>query len=633
MQRSRASSTSSGRVSHSQTPNQQQQQQQQHQQQQQQPLEALKIIVIHPGSQYLRIGRAADLNPLTLLHAVAYRCHNNDNNDAALQPHHDPLLPPLDNATNAGGKLQTEFEEQRLAVSRMLQHCIVDEQNRLRVATPPQQLAHFNRSSVAEQVTPSEADEDTDTEDANVLYDEQILRLTAAEARNYDIHFPIQRGELNVHAGRGGSLQATLSHVERIWTHALEQRLGIARRDLTTHSAVLVVNDVYVRRHLREQMTLLLQRMGFQRCFLVQDSVASTYGAGLGYGCVVDIGAQKTSIACIEDGISQLDARVRLNYGGGDIDQVLLMLLRKCGFPYRECSVETSYADAHLLDELKQRFCHLHANVCGAQEQQFTLRNEAGKWLRYTLQLGDEVIMAPLSLFHTELLNITGKTRAVHTQQSAQEQYDCEDCFDGEYLKETGRRNGVRTGDLSLLPAVKSGPQQLANIITADDDDMLIVVDQDETTVSSNSNSQQQQQQHHHHHQQQQQQQLQSKSSNSWFYNVGGQVVPLDQAVIRAIGRCLSYETRRKMFGAILLVGSSAKLRGLAAWLEQRISQQVPPGVEVNVFTKGMDVGMVAWKGAAIMSVLESARELWISQREWQRYGLRILRERSPFLW
>ncbi|EDW66195.2 actin-related protein 8 [Drosophila virilis] len=610
MQRSRASSTSSGRAPHQQPPSQ--------------PLEAPKIIIIHPGSQHLRIGRAADLNPLTMLHAVAYRRSAQLSDNA---PHHDPLLPPLESVH--AGRLQSEFEEQRLAVSRLLQHCVVDEQNRLRVATPPQQLAHFNRSSVAEQVPPPVPAEQHNNwhSEAPMLYDEQILRLSARDAHNYDIHFPIRRGELHVHGERGGSLQATLSHLERIWSYALEQRLGIALRDLGTHSAVLVVNDVYVRRHLREAMTLLLQRLGFQRCFLVQDSVAATYGAGIGYGCVVDIGAQKTSIACIEDGISQLDARVRLSYGGGDIDQVLLMLLRKCGFPYRECCVERSYVDAQLLDELKERFCHLNANVCGAQEKHFTLRQPHGQWVRYTLQVGDEAIMAPLALFHTELLNITGKTRAVHTQQSAQEQYDCEDCFDAEYLRETGRRNGVRAGDLSMVGNAPTAKPAAQLPITADDEE-LIVVDQDETTLSSNSNSQQQQQQ-----QQQKQEQPLPKSSNSWYYNPGGQVVSLDQAVIRAIGRCGSYETRRKMFGAILLVGSSAKLRGLAAWLEQRISQQVPAGLEVNVFSKGMDVGMVAWKGAAIMSVLESARELWITQREWQRYGLRILRERSPFLW
>ncbi|EDW05928.1 actin-related protein 8 [Drosophila mojavensis] len=615
MQRSRASSTSSGRATQIQQPTTQ-------------PLEAPKIIVIHPGSQHLRIGRAADLNPLTILHAVAYRRVPQD----GVAPYHDPLLPPLDSLNPT--RLQAEFEEQRLAVSRLLQNCVVDEANRLRVATPPQQLAHFNRSSVAEPVPPPVPPEEHANwhSEAPLLFDEQILRLNASDAENYDIHFPIQRGELNVHGGKGGSLQSTLSHLEHIWSYALEQCLGISLRDLCTHSAVLVVNDVYVRRHLREAMTLLLQRMGFQRCFLVQDSVAATYGAGIGYGCVVDIGAQKTSIACIEDGISQLDARVRLNYGGGDIDQVLLMLLRKCGFPYRECCVEQSYVDAQLLDELKERFCHLNANVCGAQEKHFTLRQLHGQWVRYTIQVGDEAIMAPLALFHTELLNITGKTRAVHTQQSAQEQYDCEDCCDAEYLRETGRRNGVRAGDMSIMgnssvPILNSAkPPQLP--ITADDEE-LIVVDQDETTVSSNSNSQQQQQQQ----QQQSLQQQHPKSSNSWYFNAGGQIVSLDQAVIRSIGRCGSYETRRKMFGAILLVGSSAKMRGLAAWLEQRISQQVPPGLEVNVFSKGMDVGMVAWKGAAIMSVLESARELWITQTEWQRYGLRILRERSPFLW
>ncbi|XP_017085639.1 actin-related protein 8 isoform X2 [Drosophila eugracilis] len=606
MQRSRASSTSSGRLPAPPPVGLPQPQAQ--------PLEAPKIIVIHPGSQHLRIGRAADLNPLTILHAVAYRRRQVDGD----RPYHDPLLPPLDNVNTA---MMVEFEEQRLAVSRILQHCVVDEKKRLRVATPPQQLAHFNRSSQAEKVPQPSNQSSEDQQpwldrEASVLFDDKILRLGALDARDYDIHFPMQRGELNVHKEKGGSLQASLQHLERIWSFALETRLKIPLRELGSHCAVLVVNDVYVRRYLREFMTLLLQRLGFRRCFLVQDSVASTYGAGVGYGCVVDIGAQKTSIACIEDGISQLDARVRLPYGGGDLDQVLLLLLRKCGFPYRECNVQESYVDAHLLDELKEKFCHLNVSVCGAQEKHFNIRKQNGQWLRYTIQVGDEAIMAPLALFHTELLNITGRTRVVCTQQAAQDQYDCEDCFDAEYLKETGRKNGVRGGEtLSLTSGPGSLPRpQLP--VTADDEE-LIVVDQDE----ANSNCQPQQV-------------PQTAERHLNYHNGHGQVLPLDQAVIQAINRLTSYETKRKMFGSILLVGSSAKLPGLAAWLEHRISQQIQPtGTEVNVFTKGMDAGMVAWKGAAIMSVLESARELWISQHDWQRYGLRILRERSPFLW
>lgn len=221
--RSRASSTSSGRVSHSQP--------QPPSQFQSQPLEAPKIIIIHPGSQHLRIGRAADLNPLTMLHAVAYRRTTVEEKERGQDcPHHDPLLPPLDNVNLS--KLQLEFEEHRLSVSRILQNCIVDEQNRLRVATPPKQLAHFNRSSVAEKIPPpiSEEYNNWNTEESSVLYDEHILRLSASEARNYDIYFPIQRGELNVHKGKGDPCRrhsriwrgSGHMHWSNVWAYHLE---------------------------------------------------------------------------------------------------------------------------------------------------------------------------------------------------------------------------------------------------------------------------------------------------------------------------------------------------------------------------------------------------------------------------
>lgn len=48
---------------------------------------------------------------------------------------------------------------------------------------------------------------------------------------------------------------------------------------------------------------------------------------------------------------------------------------------------------------------------------------------------------------------------------------------------------------------------------------------------------------------------------------------------------------------------------------------------------KEMDPGMTAWKGAAILSCLESAQELWIGRQEWERTGVRVLRERAPFMW
>ena len=41
-----------------------------------------------------------------------------------------------------------------------------------------------------------------------------------------------------------------------------------------------------------------------------------------GYACVVDVGDQKTSVSCVEDGISHQNTRIHLDYGGSDITQV-----------------------------------------------------------------------------------------------------------------------------------------------------------------------------------------------------------------------------------------------------------------------------------------------------------------------
>jgi actin-related protein 8 len=53
-----------------------------------------------------------------------------------------------------------------------------------------------------------------------------------------------------------------------------------------------------------------------------QDHVAATYGAGLGFACVVDVGHSKTSVSCVEDGISQTSTRIRLRYGGGNLTNI-----------------------------------------------------------------------------------------------------------------------------------------------------------------------------------------------------------------------------------------------------------------------------------------------------------------------
>lgn len=48
----------------------------------------------------------------------------------------------------------------------------------------------------------------------------------------YNIHWPVVRGQLNVHAGPGGSLTAVLADLEAIWGHVIQKQLDIPLKDL-----------------------------------------------------------------------------------------------------------------------------------------------------------------------------------------------------------------------------------------------------------------------------------------------------------------------------------------------------------------------------------------------------------------
>lgn len=77
-------------------------------------------------------------------------------------------------------------------------------------------------------------------------------------------------------------------------------------------------------------------------------------------------------------------------------------------------------------------------DICGSQEKSFRIHQRNKITTQYTIQVGDECVVAPLSLFNTELMNITGTGKLAKVQKPARQQPDPEDCFDAEYLRETG---------------------------------------------------------------------------------------------------------------------------------------------------------------------------------------------------
>lgn len=548
------------------------------------------IIVIHPGSLYIRMGRASDLIPVKSLHCIARR------RKPGGTVYKDPFIPPAVVRTK---ELVEEMEECRLQISHSLQSCMQSNGAR-RYATPPQQIAAFNRRSAAEDI--EETTPDWLKFNSDTIVGDQVLNLNPDDS--FNVHFPYKRGDLNVHSGVSGSLSSVLTDLVTIWRWMIQFKLGIPITDLEKYRCVLLIPDIYKRGHLKHLVSVILNELGFGNCFLVQESVGATFGAGLGYACVVDVGDQKTAVSCVEDGISHKTTRLRMDYGSGDVCQTLAWLVQKSAFPYTQWN-EKLPQDAMLMRTLYQDFCHINLDVCGPQEKYFTVHKPGTDVKRYTLQVGDECIISPLAMFNTDLLSITGpKNTQTQTAQSS----DPEDPFDAEYLRETGRKkeNAEGGGGVADITGGYDGNIEIQQSGNADED---IVVDALEVPVAEGLNL------------------------------APEQILGLDAAVLKSIDRCPNEELKRKMYASILIVGGGIKIQGLTKWLQNKLALQIPylyrsDQIDNVVCPKDTDPAATAWKGAAIMSCLESSNELWIKQSEWRNmHGVKILRERAPFIW
>jgi actin-related protein 8 len=90
------------------------------------------------------------------------------------------------------------------------------------------------------------------------------------------------------------------------------------------YSVILVLPDFYEKTYTREMCHLILVTMGFKQLCVqqvrksdsrishaesLQESICATFGSGISNACVIDIGAVKTSIACVDEGMVIPDSR------------------------------------------------------------------------------------------------------------------------------------------------------------------------------------------------------------------------------------------------------------------------------------------------------------------------------------
>jgi len=220
------------------------------------------------------------------------------------------------------------------------------------------------------------------------------LRIPEQSRPRYRLYWPVRYGSFNEKDYNNRNM---LEHdFFLILEHSIKVELEMRhKRDWTQFSCVFIIPDLYEKVMVGRILEELIRDFGFQRVCFLQESTAATFGGGFATACIVDIGAQKTSISCVEDGMVMEDSRINLKYGGYDVTETFAKMMLFDRFNYSDFNLMRRH-DFLLAEELKERFTTMSDENVSVQLFDFHLRAFEQKTRKYSFKIYDEGVLAPM---------------------------------------------------------------------------------------------------------------------------------------------------------------------------------------------------------------------------------------------
>ncbi|KAF9438414.1 actin-like protein arp8 [Entomortierella beljakovae] len=648
-----------------------------------------KIIVIHPGSRILRIGRASDAYPVATPHCISRRIHkiptatvaNTENSGLETSKEAEASA---DNNNSEEKKSKTEGDETGDAEDdndmdvdgdddesndsevpdvvndRYLQEIEYDLKLRMKAAkrrpvpNAKTQVKSFNTSTRPERILdhndPYKVEWTDPASEGEYVIGQKALNLPPSKNHSFRLCWPILGGKLNDRDYT--SPRVTVADLETIWTKVIQEDLGIEPNKFKKHYALLVIPDLYNKLYVIEIVRMLLKSMGFRGAMVQQESVCAAFGAGVSAACVVDIGAEVTKIACVEDGICIPNSRAVLKYGGDDITRCFAALVKRTGFPYQELDLAQTY-DWKLMEELKEKWCTMNEADLTVQVYNFFVRRPEKHTEKYQVKVYDEVAISPMCLFFPGVIRRWITESEINPTFARLSNYE-DINEDAPPISLTNQSQKKNTAAAAIAAAARAGTPSLT-------------VPGDESNINTNGNvtpivgtpgatpapvstpsaapatpaasvpssipvitpfAMEP-----------------SVTTTDKSWEIAGTIgkdnfsslVSLDVVVAQSISNCGSEERSKKLYGSIILVGGGGMIKGFDRVLEDRLFQALPATlttvekVEVLPSPRDMDPRLLVWKGASVLGKLETAKEMWIKPLEWDLMGRKILRDKALF--
>ncbi|KAF2500170.1 actin-like ATPase domain-containing protein [Lophium mytilinum] len=624
---------------------------------------ASKLIVLHVGSQNLRIGLGTDALPKTMPMVIARKWRQNEAEENGGEPKPKRLKRDEDYTQEDSDKAYDnwfgeDFDSQYATMASELRVRMRNNKRRV-LPNSREVIANFNRKSVPDTITEHNDPDRVDwteiprnpKEAPDFVIGEAALRIPEKSIPRYKLFWPIQYGWFNE---QDYTTRNQLYHdISRIFEEAFKSQIGIKDlKELANYNCVFIIPDLYERTYVTMMLDILLRDLGLGKVCLQQESLSATFGAGYSISCIVDIGAQKTTVCCVDEGLCLEESRVNVKYGGADVSETFMRMLLHDNFPYSDINLKRRY-DWILAEELKRKFVSIKDSDVVVRTWEFHLRASGQDTRKYIFKTYDATALAPMGYFKPSIFDHSQKLnrrrnfipRSVDLYDGSPNdpisiaQIEVVDFAAGKSTTENGALPDVanaaqvnstpskerpfsllsRLNDVELTPrssvAGSPGPEGTPN----PDRDTPAAGDIDKPSIFHDP--------------------VLEKTKVAEERDKVLPIMPLDLAIMTSISQGARGDDRkmRDFFGGIMLIGGGSKVPGVGEFLEERL-RELKPGFQKEILVgrppREIDEQVLIWKGGSVFGKLSSSgNDSWISRGEYDMLGSRLLVNKCMFAW
>ncbi|KAL1635023.1 Actin-like protein arp8 [Diplodia intermedia] len=626
-----------------------------------------KIVVIHAGSQNLRIGLASDALPKTVPMVLARKWPENEAEEDGGEPLPKRLKIDGEVPEDPDMWFGEEFSSQYNSMSNDLKQRM--RANKRRVLPNSKELVvNYNKRTppevISEHNDPHRVEWTEIGSDApDYIMGQAALRIPENSVPRYKLFWPIRHGWFNEQDYK--TKQNLYSDISLIIEHAIVSELGLRhKKDWPQYGCVCVIPDLFERNYVTQMLDILLRGLGFGRVCFQQESLSATFGAGYSSSCIVDVGAQKTSICCVEEGMCIEDSRVNVKYGGTDVTESFMRMMLHDYFPYSDINLKRRY-DWLLAEELKQKFCTMNEADISVQLYDFHLRAFEEDTRKYFFKCYDETMLSPMGYFHPTIFDHSEKLKA--RRKLIDRSYDLYD----------GSPNDPQSAAQSSIIESAAPPQPaMANNAVPEPKPLPTMVAQTPSKTNPVGLAGRLNEQGGTPHSSvagspgpdgaNTPQPPQDTAAGGAAPGEGGsfgatssiffdptlekikqaeerdKILPmagLDTAIMTSIQHGARGDDRkaRDFYGGIMVIGGGSKVTGFMPFLEDRLRSLLPglgKDILIGAPPRDLDPQVLVWKGGSVFGKLSSSgNDSWISQKEYDMLGSRLLMQKCMFLW